>query len=214
MPARTLATVRGDIRTELNRGPGAVPDARIDQAIQNAIQLAKTRRYGFNVKRAGIDLGAEYVTLPDDFLEIDTLKLDASSYVKPLIEVSPDFIHQEKRSPTYDSEPVYFALERNAGVRQLRLYPQPDETYSAEMVYLFDLAESASFTNNLALDWFDDGYLVVKYAALAEIESVFVGGEEGVARGQVYSILSQNAEKELRRQARIEQHSNAFEPVM
>lgn len=214
MPSRTLATVRGDVRTDLDRDTGELSNARIDLAIQEVIQAHRSRRYGFNVKRLGLSVATEYVTLPDDFLEIDAVRLDGGSFVRPLIEVGAEFIHQEQRTTTYETEPVYYAFTRDGSTRELRFYPIPDQTYSCQMTYLFDLAESASWTDNLTLDWFDDGYLLVKYGACALIEAGFVGDPEAQQKAATFSGMAVNAEKELKRQARLEQHSGSIEPCL
>lgn len=214
MPSRTLSEVRTSIRTEINRGTGGLSDARIDEAVRNVIHSHRSRRYGFNVKRAGLTVGSEYVTLPDDFLEIDALRLDASSYVKPLIEVGVEFIHQEKRSPSYESEPVYFAVDQNGSTRELRFYPQPDQTFSCQITYLYDLAESSSWTDDLTLEWFDEAYLLVKYGAMAEIEATHIGDPEAQQKAMVWAGLAAKAENELRRQGRLQQHSGSIEPCI
>jgi hypothetical protein len=212
MTARTLAEVRTDIRTDINRSTSGLPDTRIDSAVKNVLLQFRAERLGFNIKRVGISMGDEYVQLPDDFIEIDAVKLDVSSYVKPMIEVGADWIHKEKRSPNFSSIPVYFAFDRNESTRYLRLYPPPDQTYSAEMTYLADLAESASFTDNLSLAWFDDAYLLVKYAAMAELELTYIGGESGQAKGSLYLQMASSAMDRIRKQQRVEQSSGSIEP--
>lgn len=214
MPARSLLTVRTNIRTDLNRGSAALTDARIDEAIQTVIANLRGRRLGFNVKRDGITLGSEYVTLPDDFLEIDSLKADFSSYTRPLIETTPAWIIDENRDPDFTSEPVRFAVQRDGSTRELRLYPPPDQTYSAEMRYLFDLAESASWTDSLELAWFDEAYLVVKYAAMAELEFAYIGDQDGQMKGGLYQAMAEKHLKALESEVGNEQSTGLIQPCI
>lgn len=216
MAARTLADVLADVRFKLDRG--SQYDAQIRAAIRNQINTLRGRRYGFNVKRAGIMLSGEYVTLPGEVLELDKLVLDRTTYREELEERNPHFIEEENTDPDWDGPPQYFSRERNISTKQIRLSPRADQSYSAQMVYLCDLVQAASLSNSwsdgIELAWFDDGFMLVQYATLVELERDVIGGPAGAAKAQAYGQALLAAEKELADLAGLEAHSGQVKGVM
>lgn len=217
MANRSLADVVADIRSKLDRGDDY--DADIRRAIRNQIDLLKGRRYGFNVVREGLTLDAEYVTLPAHVIEIDRLTVDFSSYRDKLEEQNPAFINDENDDPDFDGRPVYYSRERNGETMEVRLSPPPDQTYSAQMVFLADMVKRASLSiswsdSTSGIGWFDDGFLIVKYAALAELSADVIGGPEGREAARQFAQQLVVAEKELADRAGLEAHSGRIKPCM
>lgn len=128
-----LATVVSRIREDINRGSDF--DARIKRALNDSIHYYRAVRLGFNTKRKTFLASAEYTSLTANWVETDYLTLERSNYRNTLIQKTPDWINEERVSPSYSSEPIYYAIQN----RQLRLFPAPDQSYSVEMSYLYDL---------------------------------------------------------------------------
>jgi hypothetical protein len=214
MPTRTLSQVVAEARRILDRGTAY--DAAIRASIQNTIHLLRAERLGFNEERRALMIGAELVTLPGEVLEIDSIRIDSGNAFEVLFERTPNWLLAERKSQTYQSEPIYFAFERNGQDKQLRFYPVPDETYSAQLQCLVDVAFSlsSSWSDGTVLPWFDDAYLVTLYGSLAEVNATHVGGPEGLAEAEKYSRMYDSALRRLRGQVRLQQHSGTIQPCM
>lgn len=209
---RTLAEMVTSIRTDLNRG--AAFDARITESIKTVIQLFRSRAYTFNRKRAGLSISSEYTTLPADFLEIESLRLDDNGKYILLDELPALEVDDLVVDPSYTSTPVYYSIITNGQDSEARCYPAPDATYSARLVYTYDLATSASWTDNLTLAWFDEGFLVVKYGALSEINTAYIGGEDGARLGMQFAQMTDVAERAIKRESNLRRHSGKITPCM
>lgn len=214
----TLGTVAGKIASDLDRGE--LYAARIRQAIQNQIKLLRGRRYTFNVKRIPLLLGSEYVELPDYVMETDAINVNFGTYRDDIKERNEAFIRARSKSEDDTGPPDYFAVVRDGTTKSLRLWPIPDMTLSATMVCLVDLVREASLSASMSwsdgveLAWFDDGELIIKYAALAEMEGDVIGGDKGKAQAQYWANKLVVAEAELAGIAGNEQHSGHVKPVM
>lgn len=217
MAARSLADVVADIRSKLDRGD--LYDADIRKAVRNQIQLLSGRRYGFNVVREGITLSGEYVALPSYVMEIDRLTVDFTTYRERLTERDSGFIDDKNNDPNYDGPPQFYTRERNGSTKEVRLSPPCDQTYSAQMVFLCDLVRQASLSiswsdSTSGIGWFDDGFMVIKWAALAELERDVIGGPEGEERARTFASNLAVAEKELADRVNLEAHSGNIRPCM
>lgn len=210
---RSLATVVGDIRTDLNRG--STFDDRIKLAIQNTIHTLRDHPLGFNSKRAGLAVSAEYVTLPDDLLALEALRLDDGAAAWSMVERTNALdLEQRRTSQSLTGQPCYYALTRDGTTKQLRLYPPPDATYSCQLTYLFDAATSASWTDSLELAWFDDARIPLHHLALAEVLASFISDEEAVARARMHTSAGLAAFRRLQAAAGRIGSSGGIEPCL
>jgi len=105
---------------------------------------------------------AEYGTVPDDFLETKSIKLDTN----PVTSLSFQTIEamDQLSNTTYLSsgKPLYFTVVGN----QFRLLPIPDGEYTAELVYYAKLTKlSSTVATNFLLTQAPDVYL---YGALLQ----------------------------------------------
>ena len=105
---------------------------------------------------ASFAAAAEYGTVPDDFLETKSIKLDTN----PVTSLSFQTIEgmDQLSNTTYLSsgKPLYFSVVGN----QFRLLPIPDGAYTADLVYYAKLAKlSATNATNWLLTQAPDVYL-------------------------------------------------------
>ena len=206
----TLANMVTRIRTDLNRGTGF--DTRIKQAIEDAIKFYRARRFGFNMKRATAVTsdGEEFVALPTDFLEVDSLRLrDPSNYYERLEEVA--FTWMDDNSPYQDftSVPSKFAIQN----RELRLYPIPDDSYTLQMSYLYDLGGvSAGAADSATNTWMTEGEELIRTHATIDLLENYIGGQESLMQAQALRPRELLVYGELKRRAEREQTSARIQP--
>ena len=105
---------------------------------------------------ASFAAAAEYGTVPDDFMEVKSIKLDTN----PVTSLSFQTIEgmDQLSNTTYLSsgKPLYFSVVGN----QFRLLPIPDGAYTADLVYYAKLAKlSATNATNWLLTQAPDVYL-------------------------------------------------------
>lgn len=177
----TLGGMIAAIRSDINRGTDF--DARIQEAIHNAIQHYKSNRYAFNTKRTTIEFATEYHSFSVDLIEVDYLTLLGSNYRKPLQKRTPQWINDHRRGTSTSSEPVFYCIQ----TRALRLDYPPDRTYSCSIYYHYDisgvsLSTSDSTTSNA---WTTEAYELIKTHAMAEVCEVYIQGPEAFAQADV-----------------------------
>ncbi len=199
----TLGGAIGEIRDDLNRD--TTFDARIQKAIVNAIRFYRARRYGFNAKRKTFQLAGEFTSLTANFIEIDFAKLQIGARYKPLVERNATWLNEQMRFQSLSSEPLWYAIQD----RNLRVYPPPDQSYSCEIHYLYDLtgislSTSDSTTSNA---WLDEGYDLIRLHAMVEVLELYIDGDDAVKKAQVLRAREDETEKELKRRANREQSS-------
>ena len=105
---------------------------------------------------ASFAAAAEYGTVPDDFLEVKSIKLDTNP-VTSLTFQTIDAMDQLSNTTYLSSgKPLYFTVVGN----QFRLLPIPDGAYTADLVYYAKLTKlSASVATNWLLTQAPDVYL-------------------------------------------------------
>lgn len=177
----TLGQMISAIRTDINRGSDF--EARIQEAIHNAIQFYKVNRYGFNTKRTTVEFTSEYHSFSVDLIQVDYLTLLRSNYRKPLQKRTPGWINDYRRATSFSAEPVFYCIQ----TRALRLDHPPDQTYSCSIFYHYDisgisLSTSDSMTANA---WTTEAYELIKTHAMAEVLEVYIQGPEAVAQAGV-----------------------------
>lgn len=209
-----LATVISRIRTDLDRGTAY--DSRIRQAIEDAIHYYRAIRFGFNSRRTTFTVTSEYTSLTADWLEVDALALELSAgEVRPLQERPWPWIHNRARDASLSDEPCDFAIQN----RQLRLYPPPDQTYSVQMVYLYDLGgvltdgsgASLSASDSFSNAWTKEAEQLIRMHAQADILINYIKGPEAIADGERCMGMASMLERRLKRRANREQSSGKIE---
>lgn len=196
---QTIATIRGDLNRDTTY------DTRIQAALANAILFYRARRFGFNTKRKTFQLAGEYTSLTANFIEIDYAKLQVGTRYKPLVERTAVRMNEKMTFQSLSSEPLWYTvIDRN-----LRVYPPPDQSYSCEIHYLYDISDisistSDSTTTNV---WFTEGYDLIRLHAMVEMLEMYIDGPEAVQKAQVLRLREQETEKELKRRANREQSS-------
>jgi hypothetical protein len=169
-----------DIATDLNRG--ASHHTRIKKAIVDAIRFYRAFRFGFNQKRAQTTLNPnlEFIVLPVNWLEVDTLKIEEDGYTVPMREKTFDWIDENFRGRTDTGRPVYFALQN----RQLRFAPVPDTSYSLVMSFLYQLPEISYSSSDAATNaWMTEGEELIRKHALGDLKVTYIGTPAEVQLG-------------------------------
>lgn len=178
----TLGEVVARIREDINRGSDY--DARIKRAVAEAIRFYRSRRLGFNIKRAYAVLtsGNEYVRLPSDWIEADFLQLNDDTRREPMDEVTYDWI-EDRHGPTDErGEPYKYAIQH----RTLRLYPIPDRTYTLMLSFQYELKDVSVSASDLATNaWLDEGEELVRKHAMSELYVLYIDGPESIGKGQL-----------------------------
>lgn len=206
----TLGGAIADIREDLNRD--TTFDTRIQKALVNAIKFYRARRYGFNTKRKTFQLAGEFTSLTTNFIEIDYAKLEIGTRYKPLGERNYNWLNEQLRFQSLSAEPLWFAVQN----RNLRVYPPPDQSYSVQIAYLFDLtgislSTSDSTTTNA---WLDEGYDLIRLHAMVEMLELYIDGDDAIKKAQVLRMREEETERELKRRANREQSSGTIRGKM
>jgi hypothetical protein len=202
----TLGGAIADIRGDLNRD--TTFDSRIQQALISAIKFYRARRYGFNVKRKTFQLAGEFTSLTANFIEIDYAKLQIGTRYKPLPERNYNWLNERMRFQSLSSEPTWFAIQD----RNLRVYPPPDQSYSCEIHYLFELTDISLSTSDSTTSnaWFNEGYELIRLHATIEMLELYIDGPDALTKADRLRLREAEAEKELKRRANREQSSGTI----
>lgn len=111
---------------------------------------------------ASFAAAAEYGTVPDDFLEVKSIKLDTNPVTSLTFQTIDSLDQLSNTTYLSSGKPLYFTVVGN----QFRLLPIPDGAYTAELVYYSKLTKlSASVATNWLLTQAPDVYL---YGALLQ----------------------------------------------
>ena len=209
--AKTLGQMIADIRSDLDRGTDF--DARIQQAIANAIEFYKFRRYRFNTGRTTLQVSAERTSLSFDMLAVDDAVLQVDGQrIRQLVGRTTRWINAEKTDEDWTSEPVYYAIEDHT----LRLFPPPDRTYSIEMWAHYDYTGISASTSDSASanPWLTGAWELIKSHAQAEVLEVYIKGDEALQQANVLKARAIGAERELRRGAGLVNQEAGIRPCM
>lgn len=178
----SLGTMVRRIREDLDRGNDY--DARIKQAIVDAISFYKSRRLGFNIKRARALLtsGNEQVSLPTDWIEADFLRIEDSGFREPMEEVTYDWMEHNYLNDDIRGRPKYYAIQH----RELRLAPIPDRSYTLVLSYQYDLQNvSISASDGETNAWLTEAEELIRKHAMADLYVTYIGGPEAIALGNL-----------------------------
>jgi hypothetical protein len=202
-----FATVIARIREDLDRGTDF--DSRIKRGIEDAIFYYRAVRFGFNSKRKTFSVSAEYTSLTANWIEADYLTLELSDARVKIVEKTPDWINEEMVTPDFTGEPRYFAIQN----RQLRLYPPPDQSYSVQMSYLYDLQEvSSSASDSASNAWTGEAEPLIRMHTMVDLLELYVDGPESHSKAERYRLRESEELKQLKRRANREQGAGVIEP--
>jgi hypothetical protein len=153
MALSTYAELKSSVADWLNRSDltTAIPDF-ISLAEAQMERKLRTRQM---ISRASATISTEYSALPDDFLEVKSLKLQTNPVTPLQFETidSLDNLQQQYRSA---SKPRFFSIVGN----QMRTVPVADDSYTAELTYYAKLSKlSSTNTTNWLLTAASDAYL-------------------------------------------------------
>ena len=178
----TFGQMVGRIREDIDRGSSY--DARIKQAVVDAIRFYRSKRLTFNSKRARAvtQPGQELYPLPLDWIEADFLRLEDRGFRDPLREVTYDWMEDEGRADAISGRPTTFAVQNG----ELRLYPIPDRSYTLALSFLYDLRSvSISASDDVTNAWTDEAEELVRKHAMSDLYVNYIDGPEAIAKGQL-----------------------------
>lgn len=105
---------------------------------------------------ASFAAAAEYGTVPDDFLEVKSIKLDTNPVTSLTFQTIDSLDQLSNTTYLSSGKPLYFTVVGN----QFRLLPIPDGAYTADLVYYAKLTKlSTSVATNWLLTQAPDVYL-------------------------------------------------------
>lgn len=199
----------GRITDDLNRGTDF--NARVRRAITDAIFYHRSTRFGFNQKRKTFTVSSEYQSLTANWIEIDSLVLQTGTVeLLPLCEKPWGTIEHWQHDASANGEPTHFAIQ----YRQLRLWERPDQTYSVEMAYVYDLLPSSdpSLSDSFSTAWLTEGEQMIRLHAQGDVLINYIDGPEAIAKGQLCLSQSRELMKQLKRRANREQGGGFLQP--
>ena len=159
MALSTYSELKASVADWLNRSDltAAIPDFI---ALAEA-QMERKLRTRQMISRATATVNTEYSALPDDFLEVKSLKLQTNP-VTPLQFETIDSLDNLSTQYLSAGKPRFFSIVGG----QIRTVPIADTSYTAELVYYAKLSKlSDSNTTNWLLTASPDIYL---YGALMQ----------------------------------------------
>ena len=203
----TFLTMKTRIQDELQRGSRLT--SQIESAIISALRFYKRYKFRFNIARTTTTLSpdVEYIDLPSDFIEADTMVLQKDSELDFMEERSHFWIDREKQWTSYRSRPYVYAVQAD----ELRLYPTPDSgSYSLVMTYHYELSEptSDSFTSA----WFTDGEELIRTHAKVDLLESVIRGPESMDEAGRLRLRETEVLKQLRVEYKRSQSSGRLTP--
>ena len=83
------------------------------------------------IKRATATADAQYISLPNDWLEAVNVQIDSSTF-RPLFQQSIESLDVYRKSiDNVNGQPIYYALVDNT----IELAPTPDTSYTLQLTY-------------------------------------------------------------------------------
>ena len=175
-----LGTMVRRIREDLDRGTDF--DARIKQSICDAIVYYSPNRLGFNTKRARalITSGAEFVSLPLDWVEADYLRLEDNGNRIPFDEVTYDWIEDHRDNDNDRGMPQKYAIQH----REMRLWPIPDRSYTLVFSFQYQLGNvSISSSDAETNGWMTEAEQLIRTWAQGDVLINHIDGPEATEKG-------------------------------
>ena len=161
-------TNKGELLSALPNwlGRGDVTSTRYQEMVDMCdAKLRRTlRARDMETRNITFTIGAEYVTLPTDFLEVKSLYLNTDP-IRPITHMPDDMMNLLFTSG--NQKPAYFNIAGDS----FRFRPVPDSSYSATLTYYARPGALSSGAANTATNWIinehPDIYL---YGSLVEAE--------------------------------------------
>lgn len=203
----SLGDMKTRIQGELQRGSRL--ESEIESAIISALRFYKRYKFRFNISRTTTTLSPdiEYIDLPTDFIEADTMVLQKDSELDPMQERSHYWIDNEKRWTNHRSRPYVFSVQAD----ELRLYPTPDSTsYSLIMTYHYELPEPTS--DGASTAWFTDGEELIRTHAKVDLLENVIRGPESMEEAGRLRLRETEVLKQLRVEYKRSQSSGRITP--
>lgn len=208
-----FGTMVSRILTDLNRGSTQALQDRAKLAIIDAITFYRGKRLGWNTRRAETDInpGDEYVALPEDWVEVDNLRLELDGHRDPFEEVGYSWIEDNLRDDTQKGRPYKFAIQ----ARELRLYPIADRSYSLAMTFMYALTDvSISASDGATNGWTEEGDLLIRTHAQGDLMVRYIGGEAIQGGMALLQLCRDEILPNFEREAAREQTAGAIRPRM
>ena len=147
MAITTYAELQSAVADWLNRDD-------LTSVIPNFIELAEadlTRnlRHRKMIVRADANLNAEYTQTPSDWFQTQSLILETDPVTK-LEYLTPEALNAKRAYSVAVGKPLFFTMIGT----EIQVYPPPDGTYMAEIVYY---AEIPALTDSNTTNWLLSG---------------------------------------------------------
>lgn len=184
MALTTYSELKASVADWLNRSDltATIPDF-IALAESQVERKLRTRQM---IVRANATIDTEYGTVPADFLEVKSLKLQTNPVTPLQFETIDSLDNLQSQYPS-SSKPRYFSIVGS----QIRTVPLPDSSYTAELTYYAKLTKlSGSVDTNWLLTAAPDVYL---YGSLLQAAPYL----KDDARIQVWATLYTSAMDDL-----------------
>lgn len=200
------------IREDLDRGDDF--DARIKQAICDAIVYYQTSRLGFNTKRARalVTSGMEMLSLPLDWVEADYLRLEDDGQRIPFDEVTYDWIEDRRENDSDRGVPQKFAIQH----REMRMWPIPDRSYTLVFSFQHEIRNvSISASDGETNAWMTEAEQLVRTWAQGDVLINYIDGPEATEKGLMLQVRAdQMYLPKLEARAAREQSSGKVRPFL
>jgi hypothetical protein len=115
---------------------------RAEERIYRYIKLPKLRKVDTSLTTVQ---GVRAVTVPADFLAVDSLSVASGGVYTTLIPKEPDFIREAYGTVSYQSKPLVYSLRDDTTIL---LGPTPDATYNLELTYTYKPQSIVDATTN------------------------------------------------------------------
>lgn len=202
-----LGDLIDEIRDDIDRGTNY--DDAIRKAIISAIEFYRATDMGFNLKQGSFVVSDRFTSLSADILAIQSLKLDLSTTWEVLQPIN--YLDLEGIDTQQDStgEPIYYAIQ----ARQLRLYPVPDQSYSLQATFVYDLPEvSASASNSASNAWVNEARELIRMQATIDVLENKVKGPEALQDAMALRQRVMEVKRRLEARAGREKRAGGITP--
>ena len=153
MAITTFAELKSSVADWLNRDD-------LTTVIPNFIELAEAEltrnlRHRKMITRSDANLNSEYTQTPSDWFQTQTLILETNP-VTQLEYITPEALNAKRGGSVAVGKPLWYTMIGT----EIQVYPPPDGTYTAELVYYAEIpALTDSNTTNWLLTLAPDIYL-------------------------------------------------------
>lgn len=192
MSTATLAELRNKICSDLNRMTDGDMTASVEDEIRVSIKSYEKERFRFLEERATASTvdGEEFVALPSNFRDMDSLKITVGTNSYTLTEQSYTTL-EAWASSANEGQPTDYAIYGE----QIRLYPIPNDAYTLTMSYYKELDELTATNSGNA--WTNDGQLLIRSTTLQTLYSLQIKDYDAAQAASV------TVDRELARHRRI-----------